>query len=199
MLDLEEIKQRLSQLKKPVLELINQHQSLSEHELISYLQAPPYELINKDTFKHNDALFCTHFLIRHLLYKIQDDFYKQKKASLHIDTKLIQKRPYEDANTQQLHTDSASLRAYYLDTAELLKMDTKEVESLLNSFWKKFISYQQADSSLACLGLNSGTNLTEIEQAYRKLAMQHHPDKGGDGGEFAKINQAYQHLKRCYS
>lgn len=199
MLNLEEVEQKLNLLKQPVLELINLHESLTEHELISYLQSPPYELIEKDTFKHSDTLFCTHFLIRHLLYKIQDDWCKQQTASLHIDTKHIQKLPYTKSNTTHLNVHTGALNQYYLDINELLKIDSTQVEKLLNQFWSKYISYQQADSSLECLGLNAGVNLADIEHKYRKLAMQHHPDKGGDGAQFARINQAYKHLKRSFS
>lgn len=31
-------------------------------------------------------------------------------------------------------------------------------------------------------------------QAYRKLALQHHPDKGGDTEKFQEISQAYDVL-----
>ncbi|CAE8720516.1 unnamed protein product, partial [Polarella glacialis] len=34
----------------------------------------------------------------------------------------------------------------------------------------------------------------EIRAAYRKLAMIHHPDKGGDKEEFQKIQGAYETL-----
>lgn len=45
------------------------------------------------------------------------------------------------------------------------------------------------------LGLSRNANDKDIKQAYRKLAMQHHPDKGGDGQKFAQINEAYNTLK----
>jgi DnaJ-class molecular chaperone len=34
----------------------------------------------------------------------------------------------------------------------------------------------------------------EIKQAYRRLAMQHHPDRGGDQNRFQEIQQAYDVL-----
>jgi curved DNA-binding protein len=34
----------------------------------------------------------------------------------------------------------------------------------------------------------------EIKAAYRKLSLKHHPDRGGDGEQFAKISQAYEVL-----
>lgn len=45
------------------------------------------------------------------------------------------------------------------------------------------------------LGVNKHATSDELKKAYRKLAMQHHPDKGGDGKKFAQINEAYDTLK----
>lgn len=41
------------------------------------------------------------------------------------------------------------------------------------------------------LGINNSASQEEIKRAYRKLAMKHHPDKGGNEAEFKKINEAY--------
>jgi len=44
------------------------------------------------------------------------------------------------------------------------------------------------------LGVNRNATPEEIKKAYRKLAMQHHPDRGGDHTTFANINSAYDVL-----
>ena len=41
------------------------------------------------------------------------------------------------------------------------------------------------------LGIDRSSSPEEIKQAYRRLAMKHHPDKGGNEAEFKKINEAY--------
>jgi len=45
------------------------------------------------------------------------------------------------------------------------------------------------------LGVNETASDSEIKSAFRKLAAQHHPDKGGDANKFKEINEAYDTLK----
>jgi curved DNA-binding protein len=44
------------------------------------------------------------------------------------------------------------------------------------------------------LGVNRNATPEQIKAAYRKLAMKHHPDRGGDHTTFAQINSAYEVL-----
>lgn len=46
----------------------------------------------------------------------------------------------------------------------------------------------------ATLGVSEQATPEEIKKAYRKLASQHHPDKGGDVSKFQEIEQAYRVL-----
>ena len=45
------------------------------------------------------------------------------------------------------------------------------------------------------LGVKKNASPDEIKSAYKKLAMQHHPDRGGDHNVFSQINAAYDTLK----
>lgn len=46
----------------------------------------------------------------------------------------------------------------------------------------------------ATLGIEENASPDEIKKAYRKLAGQHHPDKGGDTAAFQRIQEAYSIL-----
>jgi hypothetical protein len=51
-------------------------------------------------------------------------------------------------------------------------------------------------SALAVLGLEPGADSVAIEQAYKRLIKQHHPDReGGDGTRAAEIIHAYRALR----
>ena len=45
------------------------------------------------------------------------------------------------------------------------------------------------------LGVKKSASPEELKRAYKKLAMQHHPDRGGDQKTFQEINEAYDTLK----
>lgn len=45
------------------------------------------------------------------------------------------------------------------------------------------------------LGINKNASADEIKTAYRRLAIEHHPDRGGDEDKFKEINEAYEVLK----
>ena len=44
------------------------------------------------------------------------------------------------------------------------------------------------------LGVEKNASESEIKKAYRKLALSHHPDRGGDASKFKEISEAYQVL-----
>ena len=45
------------------------------------------------------------------------------------------------------------------------------------------------------LGVTKNASQDDIRKAYKKMSMQHHPDRGGNEEQFKKINEAYSTLK----
>ena len=45
------------------------------------------------------------------------------------------------------------------------------------------------------LGIVEGSTEREIRDAFRRLALQYHSDRGGENEQFIKIKQAYEDLK----
>ena len=49
-------------------------------------------------------------------------------------------------------------------------------------------------SSWSVLGLKAGSALDEVKRAYRKRALETHPDQGGDANAFLEVQRAYERL-----
>jgi molecular chaperone DnaJ len=45
------------------------------------------------------------------------------------------------------------------------------------------------------LGVGKSASADEIKKAFRKQAIEHHPDRGGDEAKFKELNEAYEVLK----
>ena len=52
------------------------------------------------------------------------------------------------------------------------------------------------DKVYQLLGLPDFASIDDVKKAYRKLALQHHPDKGGDIVKMQQINLAYEVLSK---
>jgi DnaJ-class molecular chaperone len=48
------------------------------------------------------------------------------------------------------------------------------------------------------LGVQRTATWDEVKKAYRKLAMQHHPDRGGNKADFIRVQAAYELLEAKY-
>jgi DnaJ-class molecular chaperone len=55
---------------------------------------------------------------------------------------------------------------------------------------------QEVDGYYKILGLNANATQEDVKRAYKRLALQWHPDKpGGDAEKFVSVNEAYEALK----
>lgn len=65
---------------------------------------------------------------------------------------------------------------------------------ILDRAFTGFVALPAPEQPFQVLGVGANASRAEIEEAYRRLAMKHHPDRGGDSREMARINAARQEL-----
>ena len=56
------------------------------------------------------------------------------------------------------------------------------------------MSFSDGEDYYAILGAGQTASQDEIERLYKRLAMRHHPDRGGDAEDMKAINEAYRVL-----
>jgi len=161
---------------------------LSEHELLRSLHAEGYfAFLGKSPWDPHD-LFCAHFLLFHVLYQLRDRAWQAREAHLEISPLSIRWLPYQDGEGALGSPDP--LREYYLDISNLEGTSARDVDELLASFWVRLQNQDQRAGALSELGLSDPVDDATIKNTYRKLAMQHHPDRGGDTERLQAINAA---------
>lgn len=173
----------------------------SEFELIKKLQTAPYAIISDAVFKNDLALFQTHFITYHVLYKLQAFGLETQSFYLDILPTQIQLLPYSQQNTTQLNSDNSEhkLREYYLDLRHLDNTGQEDIEALLSSFWQKFVfttDLQQINDALTMFNYDALPDLATLKRDYKMLSLKHHPDKGGDAVSFQKLHGSYRVLSK---
>ena len=168
-------------------ELQNNPEGIGEFDLIQNLRSLGYfDFLSSPALPHE--LFQAHFLLFHSLYKLRDILLEKKSYLLDIHTLKIVLSPYSEGDNSLQKEDK--LRSYYLDFSNMDNTSEDDVYDMLASFWNNFDRFENRDAALAELGLKDPVDDKTIKQEYRKLAMQHHPDRGGDKDKLQKINDA---------
>lgn len=57
-------------------------------------------------------------------------------------------------------------------------------------------AYAPPEPWRSVLGLGPGATLEQAEEAYRRLALQEHPDRGGQGERMARLNDAIERARK---
>ena len=137
-------------------------------------------------------LFRAHFFLFHALYLLNNELLEQESFVLDIHTLKIQMLPYQKGESN-LQVDD-KLKAYYLDFNNLENTTEEDVYDMLASFWNQYHKFDSREEALSELGLKDPVDDKEIKKEYRRLAMQHHPDRGGDKEKLQRINSALEVL-----
>lgn len=174
-------------------------EGVNEHTLLKTLDEKGAVKLEPDTFSDSVKLFRTHFLLYNALYQLRDELWRTGKGHLEITAVRLQLQPYNPGSPALQQHDP--MRDYYLDMDMLEKTTQQDIESALNSFWKRlheetvFTGGGLKAKALKTLGLSDGVTAQEIKISYRRLAMQHHPDRGGDQEKLQQINEAMEVLR----
>ena len=174
---------------------------LSEFELIQKLEAEGQPGFETDCLKGNLSLFQTHFFLFHSLYLLKEQLREQlvldqeQQYQLEISPLCIQLIPLKENNATSL-AEHNPLRDYYLDLNNLKEVNETEVNQLFTRFWERFITNDERRDALKELELQDPVDWPTIKKQHRRLAMQHHPDRGGDEERLQAINAAMELLAK---
>lgn len=188
-------------LSQDIETFILTHRHCKEYEIIQYLQQ--IGRLNNDCLKDSLSLFRCHFLIFNGLYRLQlkASIHKQYKlaiSSVEITTIVYkQDGTYADSDQHAL-SEHDPLALFYLNTQHLINTSQADIQELLENFWKYYFNDTQKENALAVLGLSGAVDFKTIKRQYRRLAMEHHPDRGGDADILIEIHQAMQCLQHYY-
>jgi len=172
---------------------------LSEFELIQKLEAEGQPGFETDCLKGNLSLFQTHFFLFHSLYHLSEQLVAGNELDnnyrLEISPLCIQLIPQENNPSVSIATHDP-LRDYYLDLNNQKAVNETDVNKLLTQFWERFISNDERREALEKLELQDPVEWHTIKKQHRRLAMQHHPDRGGDEDRLQAINAAMDILAK---
>lgn len=168
--------------------LLTLDRGIKEYDLIQRLREQGYFAFLDDRQGDTHALFVAHFMLFHILYRLQDHLLTTHGRYLEISALCIRLHLTRSGGCELGEYDP--VRDYYLDLDNLRRTGPADVEALIASFWKRFERHAGREQALATLGLCDPVDQATIRRQYKRLAMQHHPDRGGDKSRLQEINRA---------
>lgn len=188
--------EQLSRVKQQVAQLLHESaDGFSEHALLKLLKQRCPDTFPLNLSSDSHSLYRAHFLLFHILYQLRGELLAEATGVLEIDVLCIRLRPYVVCEGGDIGVHDA-MADYYLDLSHMVNTGPEEVEELLGAFWSRYYANGQRQQALAVLGLADPVDLDQVQQRYRQLAMQHHPDRGGDTEHFQALQQALTVLRR---
>lgn len=164
-------------------------EGLSEYELLSRLRDDSRSGFAAGRSDDPEDLFRTHFLLFHLLYRLRDELRRELAGDLEIHTLRIRWHAHAGNDPRTLARPDP-LAAYYLDIDNLKTTTRADIDRMLGQFWARFARFDRRGEALAVLELPEDADADSILRQYRRLAMRHHPDRGGDAAQLQAIHAA---------
>lgn len=101
----------------------------------------------------------------------------------------LKKRPMCFA-CDRWNTVEGNMQAIALTIAALRGIERWGSGQMVEQAFTGFAALPAPEQPWQVLGVSSHATPDEIEAAYKRLAMEHHPDRGGDSDKMARINAA---------
>ena len=181
-----------------LLEILHQHTNgITEYDLMHALQERGQIPVLENAFSSHLNMFRAHFVLFNALYQLRDQLWQDEIAQLDITSIMITLGPYQAGEKDLVQHDP--LRDYYLNLDNLELTSAQDVDDLLNAFWIKFNAQNERKQALEILELEESVDIDTIKTQYRRLAMQHHPDRGGEHGRMAALQEAYEVMRAYFN
>lgn len=184
-------------LSQQIEHYLLEHPYSKEYEIILHLKRRAY--LPEHALTSSLALFRSHFLVFNALYRLQANTLIHQRYALSISSMEITLTPFNHADSEALSLSNYDpLALFYLDLSHLNTTTESDIEKLLQSFWQHYFNEDQKHHALKTLELSEPIDFKQIKKQYRRLAMRHHPDRGGDANALIEIHQAMQCLQQYY-
>ena len=186
-------------------------QPLSEYELIQTLQSQGW--LKSTEMADILSLYGVHFLVYNALYQLKPYYQNQPNTSLFISVLAIEVVVTQKSMPQERENNSSAeqaltrkddidqseledLATFYLNWDNLDDATQESVDALLDGFWTVYVEDDEYNHALTVLQVDNTDDYTTIKQQYRRLAMEYHPDRGGDAEVFQRVQQAFSVVQR---
>ena len=141
-------------------------------------------------------MFQIHFIVFHALYRLRDRVRKLESNELDLNPVCIRLLSFTRGDTALAEFDA--LYDYYMDINNLAETRSEDVDKMLERFWLRLDNSERRTEALKELELEDPVSNDIIREQYRRLAMKHHPDRGGETEKLQRINTAVSILLNSY-
>ena len=182
-------------LEAVLLDLLRKRpQGWKEYELLLALEARGQPGFEREGDRSRLGLYRRHFRLFHALYMLRDRLHGEAASDLHVHCLDIRLRAYRNPEAWQ-PAERDGLREHYRDLDRGEALTEAEVEALIAGGLRRSFARERRTEALAALGLADPVSDSEIRRRFRTLALEHHPDLGGDPQRFQQISAAVSWLR----
>ncbi len=186
---------RATPLELRLLELLLQEpRGWREFDLLAALEERGQPGFRSRSERSRLDLYRRHYQLFHALYSLRDRLRAAALADLQVHCLEIRLLAYRNPEE---HSPAArdELRDYYRDPGSIDSLCEEDVEALIEGGLKRIGARRRRAQALAVLGLADPVTSSQIRRRFHTLALQRHPDQGGDAQRSREISAAASALR----